>query len=164
MNITVVWICHIITSTNWVVDLIAIIFKKLPHSIFGDKSSEEQNKLVIRLQPNDGITLKTNIKDPGPGGMRITSVPLDMTFADAVTVNHEKAPEAYERLIMDVVRGDQTLFMRGDEVEEAWKWIDNISRQISSNQIPDRYASYSSGPESSDLLLDRDGRKWRSIK
>ena len=87
-----------------------------------------------------------------------------MTFAEALDINRYKVANAYERLIMDVIRGDQTLFMRGDEVEEAWKWIDNISRQISSNQIPDRYASYSSGPESSDLLLDRDGRKWRSIK
>ena len=143
---------------------IAIIFKEISHSIFDDQKAKARNKLIIRLQPNDGITLKTNIKDPGLGGMRITSVPLDMTFAEALDINRYKVANAYERLIMDVIRGDQTLFMRGDEVEEAWKWIDNISRQISSNQIPDRYASYSSGPESSDLLLDRDGRKWRSIK
>ena len=141
-----------------------LIFKEISHSIFDDQKAKARNKLIIRLQPNDGITLKTNIKDPGLGGMRITSVPLDMTFAEALDINRYKVANAYERLIMDVIRGDQTLFMRGDEVEEAWKWIDNISRQISSNQIPDRYASYSSGPESSDLLLDRDGRKWRSIK
>lgn len=143
---------------------IAIIFKEISHSIFDDQKAKARNKLIIRLQPNDGITLKTNIKDPGLGGMRITSVPLDMTFAEALDINRYKVANAYERLIMDVIRGDQTLFMRGDEVEEAWKWIDKIRSQISSNQIPDRYASYSSGPKSSDLLLKRDGRKWRAIK
>ena len=108
--------------------------------------------------------MDVTIKEPGPGGMRLIDVPLDMTFSETLGIEENAVPDAYERLIMDVIRGDQTLFMRGDEVEEAWKWIDNISRQISSNQIPDRYASYSSGPKSSDLLLNRDGRKWRPIK
>ena len=99
---------------------IAIFFKEPPHSIFTDKISDSQNKLVIRLQPNDGITLTTNIKEPGLGGMRLMSVPLDMTFAETLGDISKDIPDAYERLIMDVIRGDQTLFMRGDEVEAAW--------------------------------------------
>ena len=82
--------------------------------------------LSIRLQPNEGITLGVTIKEPGPGGMRLVDVPLDMTFAEALGPDGEDPPDAYERLIMDVIRGNQTLFMRGDEVEAAWAWTDPI--------------------------------------
>ena len=81
------------------------------------------NRLVIRLQPDEGVKLWLMIKDPGPGGMRLQHVPLDMSFAEAFNV---RAPDAYERLLMDVMRGTQTLFMRRDEVEAAWGWIDPI--------------------------------------
>ena len=77
----------------------------------------------IRLQPDEGVKLWLMIKDPGPGGMRLQHVPLDMSFAEAFDVRN---PDAYERLLMDVVRGNQTLFMRRDEVEAAWAWIDPI--------------------------------------
>ena len=143
---------------------IAIVFKNLSHSIFDTKNSISQNELIIRLQPNDGIKLKTNIKDPGPGGMRITSVPLDMTFADALGVKTGNTPDAYERLIMDVIRGDQTLFLRGDEVEEAWKWIDMVLERCSSfGSVPTKYTPYSQGPEGAEQLLVADGREWRNI-
>ena len=143
---------------------IMIVFKELTHSIFDGEQVKDENKLIIRLQPNDGITLKTNIKDPGPGGMRITSVPLDMTFADALGVRMDQIPNAYERLIMDVIRGDQTLFMRGDEVEEAWKWIDSLSQNWSKDALGlERYESYSEGPKGADELLRADGRKWRDL-
>jgi len=92
---------------------IAIVFKKLPHSIFEKSADEKQNVLAIQLQPNEGMTLDVTIKEPGPGGMRLVHVPLDMTFADALGDHSEDTPDAYERLIMDVIRGDQTLFMRG---------------------------------------------------
>jgi glucose-6-phosphate 1-dehydrogenase len=75
------------------------------------------------LQPDEGVKLWLMIKDPGPGGMRLSNVPLDMSFADAFNVRN---PDAYERLLMDVVRGNQALFMRRDEVEAAWAWIDPI--------------------------------------
>ncbi|TMV68773.1 glucose-6-phosphate dehydrogenase, partial [Thioclava sp. BHET1] len=101
---------------------IAIVFKEPPHSIFGDEQGWKENVLTIRLQPNEGMNLSVMIKEPGPGGMRLTDVPLDMSFADALGPNGVDIPEAYERLIMDVIRGDQTLFMRGDEVEAAWAW------------------------------------------
>ncbi|RMH46378.1 MAG: glucose-6-phosphate dehydrogenase, partial [Alphaproteobacteria bacterium] len=100
---------------------IAVAFRDPPHSIFGPRAPALRgNVLIIRLQPDEGITLRMTIKEPGPGGMRLTEVSLDMSFAEALRV---ALPDAYERLVMDVIRGDQTLFMRGDEVEAAWAWI-----------------------------------------
>ena len=96
----------------------------IPHSVFdGAAGPIAANRLVIRLQPDEGVKLWLMIKDPGPGGMRLQHVPLDMSFAEAFGVRN---PDAYERLLMDVVRGNQTLFMRRDEVEAAWSWIDPI--------------------------------------
>ncbi|MEO8243692.1 MAG: glucose-6-phosphate dehydrogenase, partial [bacterium] len=91
---------------------IAVTFKEPPHSIFDDASGWKENVLVIRLQPNEGMELMMMIKEPGPGGMRLMQVPLDMSFADALGAEAEDVPDAYERLIMDVIRGNQTLFMR----------------------------------------------------
>ncbi len=105
---------------------IAVVFKDPPHSIFGEQEGRRGNVLVIRLQPNEGMNLRVTIKEPGPGGMRLVEVPLDMSFADALGPDAAAVPDAYERLIMDVIRGNQTLFMRGDEVEAAWAWTDPI--------------------------------------
>jgi glucose-6-phosphate 1-dehydrogenase len=144
---------------------IAVVFKETPHSIFGPDAGSHRNALVIRLQPDEGITLDVTIKEPGPGGMRLVDVPLDMTFAEALGPDAETAPEAYERLIMDVIRGNQTLFMRGDEVEAAWSWTDPIIQGWeASNDVPKPYDSGSSGPEDALMLLHRDGRKWREIR
>ncbi|MDO9523956.1 MAG: glucose-6-phosphate dehydrogenase, partial [Gemmobacter sp.] len=96
---------------------IVVTFKEPPHSIFDDAPGWRENVLVIRLQPNEGMTLSVMIKEPGPGGMRLVQVPLDMSFAKALGDDGTDMPDAYERLIMDVIRGNQTLFMRGDEVE-----------------------------------------------
>ena len=105
------------------------------------------------------------IKEPGPGGMRLIDVPLDMSFADALGPDVEDVPDAYERLIMDVIRGNQTLFMRGDEVEAAWRWTDPIIQGWEArNDVPKLYEAGSSGPEDSMMLMHRDGRKWREIK
>ena len=142
---------------------IVVVFKKPPHSIFPDMASQHSNVLVIRLQPDEGITLHMTIKEPGPGGMRLTEVPLDMSFAEALGDGHH-APDAYERLIMDVIRGDQTLFMRGDELEEAWAWVDPlIEAWAESSDKPKPYDAGGSGPEDALALLHRDGRKWREI-
>jgi glucose-6-phosphate 1-dehydrogenase len=144
---------------------IAVIFKETPHSIFGPDAGSHRNALVIRLQPDEGITMDVTIKEPGPGGMRLVDVPLDMTFAEALGPDAETAPEAYERLIMDVIRGNQTLFMRGDEVEAAWRWTDPIIQGWEArNDVPKPYDSGSSGPEDALMLLHRDGRKWREIR
>ena len=144
---------------------IAITFKEPPHSIFDDAEGWRENVLVIRLQPNEGMNLMMMIKEPGPGGMRLTQVPLDMTFADALGAAHEEVPDAYERLIMDVIRGNQTLFMRGDEVEAAWAWADPIiAGWEGKSDRPQPYDSGSSGPEDALMLMHRDGRRWREIR
>ncbi|SFL35376.1 glucose-6-phosphate dehydrogenase [Shimia haliotis] len=143
---------------------ITVVFRDPPHMIFPNPmEGRKGNALIIRLQPDEGITLRTTIKEPGPGGMRLTEVDMDMTFADALGSDLH-AQDAYERLIMDVIRGDQTLFMRGDEVEAAWGWADPlIAGWQESGKRPVPYDVGSSGPEEALMLLHRDGRRWRPI-
>ncbi|SDK88985.1 glucose-6-phosphate dehydrogenase [Aliiruegeria lutimaris] len=144
---------------------IAIVFKDAPHSIFDVPRGRHSNILSIRLQPNEGMQLGVTIKEPGPGGMRLIDVPLDMTFAEALGDDHDAIPDAYERLIMDVIRGNQTLFMRGDEVEAAWAWTDPvIAGWEARGHIPSPYDQGSSGPDDALMLLHRDGRRWREIR
>ncbi|TCL10265.1 glucose-6-phosphate 1-dehydrogenase [Shimia isoporae] len=143
---------------------ITVVFRDPPHMIFPNPmDGRKGNALIIRLQPDEGITLRTTIKEPGPGGMRLTEVDMDMTFADALG-SDLNTQDAYERLIMDVIRGDQTLFMRGDEVEAAWGWADPlIAAWQESGKKPVPYDVGSSGPEEALMLLHRDGRRWRPI-
>ncbi|MDY6859549.1 MAG: glucose-6-phosphate dehydrogenase, partial [Pseudomonadota bacterium] len=144
---------------------IAIVFKDPPHSIFGVQERQKANVLVIRLQPNEGINLRVTIKEPGPGGMRLVEVPLDMSFKEALGPEAEDIPDAYERLIMDVIRGNQTLFMRGDEVEAAWAWTDPIIADWEERgDRPRPYEAGSSGPEDALMLMHKDGRRWREVK
>ena len=144
---------------------IAVVFKDAPHSIFGEEAGRHRNILTIKLQPNEGIELGVTIKEPGPGGMRLVDVPLDMTFAEALGPEEADFPDAYERLIMDVIRGNQTLFMRGDEVEAAWAWTDAIiAAWDDSGKAPLPYETGSSGPDDALMLMHRDGRRWREIK
>ncbi len=144
---------------------IAVVFKETPHSIFGPDAGSHRNSLIIRLQPDEGITMDVTIKEPGPGGMRLIDVPLDMTFAEALGPDVEDVPDAYERLIMDVIRGNQTLFMRGDEVEAAWAWTDPIIQGWETrNDVPKPYDAGSAGPDDALMLMHRDGRKWREIR
>lgn len=143
---------------------IAVIFRAPPHMIFPNMEDPQSNALIIRLQPDEGIFLRTTIKEPGPGGMRLAEVSLDMTFAEALG-EHTHNQEAYERLIMDVIRGDQTLFMRGDEAEAAWAWIDPIiANWQAARTSPSPYDVGSSGPEDALMLMHRDGRRWREIE
>ncbi len=138
---------------------IVVAFHEIPHSIFGsDAGSVAANHLVIRLQPDEGVKLWIMIKDPGPGGMRLKHVPLDMSFAQAFGGRN---PDAYERLLMDVVRGNPTLFMRRDEVDAAWRWIDPILETWKSKgDAPKPYTSGTWGPSASVALIERDGRTW----
>ncbi|RUM99074.1 glucose-6-phosphate dehydrogenase [Pseudaminobacter arsenicus] len=138
---------------------IVIEFKPIPHSIFEESAGNiSANQLVIRLQPDEGVKQWLMIKDPGPGGMRLRHVPLDMSFAESF---RERNPDAYERLIMDVIRGNQTLFMRRDEVEAAWAWIDPIHNAWDdSRQEVQGYTSGTWGPSASIALIERDGRTW----
>ena len=144
---------------------IAVVFKETPHSIFGPEAGSHRNALIIRLQPDEGITMDVTIKEPGPGGMRLVDVPLDMTFAEALGPDAQDVPDAYERLIMDVIRGNQTLFMRGDEVEAAWAWTDPIIQGWEArHDVPKTYESGSMGPDDALALMHRDGRKWRDVR
>ncbi|WP_424833539.1 glucose-6-phosphate dehydrogenase [Ruegeria sp.] len=145
--------------------VINVLFKDAPHSIFGEEAGRHANALSIRLQPNEGITLKVTIKEPGQGGMRLVDVPLDMSFAEALGPENQDPPDAYERLVMDVIRGNQTLFMRGDEVEAAWAWTDPvIAGWQARGDVPKPYDSGSTGPGDAELLMKRDGRRWQGIK
>jgi glucose-6-phosphate 1-dehydrogenase len=141
---------------------IVITFKPIPHSIFDKNAGKPiSNRLVIRLQPNEGVKQWIMIKDPGPGGMRLRHVPLDMSFADSFEM---RAPDAYERLLMDVIRGNQTLFMRRDEVVAAWKWVDPILEAwVESATSPNQYTSGTAGPASAIALIERDGRSWHDV-
>ena len=144
---------------------IAVVFKDLGHTIFEGDEARHRNILSIRLQPNEGMDLQVTIKEPGPGGMRLIDVPLDMTFAEALGEDEHEVTDAYERLIMDVIRGNQTLFMRGDEVEAAWAWTDPlIEGWEARNDVPKLYDPGSAGPEDAMMLMHRDGRRWREIK
>lgn len=142
---------------------IVIQFKQLPHNIFSDTAGNRTaNSLIIRLQPNEGVQQVIMIKDPGPGGMRLRPVALDMSFAEQFNV---RTPDAYERLLLDVIRGNQTLFMRRDEVEAAWNWIDPIIGEWKENSREcEEYIAGSWGPFSSVNLLANDRRKWFQAK
>ncbi|MAA97472.1 MAG: glucose-6-phosphate dehydrogenase [Stappia sp.] len=138
---------------------IVVQFRPIPHSIFEAEAGEiASNRLVIRLQPDEGVRMQVMIKDPGPGGMRLRQVPLDMSFARAFNVRN---PDAYERLIMDVIRGNQTLFMRRDEVDAAWTWVDPILEAwTTSREAPKGYTAGTWGPSAAIALIERDGRTW----
>lgn len=143
---------------------IAIVFKRPPHSIFGQRERRRNNVLAIRLQPNEGIKMQVTIKEPGLGGMRLIGVPLDMSFADSLSPEIGTLTNAYERLIMDVIRGNQTLFMRDDEVEAAWQWTDQvIANWQSDGSHPEIYTPGSEGPAAAGSLMDY-GRQWRAIE
>jgi glucose-6-phosphate 1-dehydrogenase len=138
---------------------IVVQFRGIPHNIFGKSAGvANPNRLVIRLQPDEGVKLDLMIKDPGPGGMRLQQVPVDMTFKEVFNVRN---PDAYERLLMDVVRGNQTLFMRRDEVAAAWAWVDPIlDHWKASVDAPKPYTAGTWGPAASVALIERDGRTW----
>ncbi len=123
---------------------IVINFKHVPHNIFPEKKLIENNRLTIRLQPEERIELKQMVKIPGPGGYRYKPFALELDFSDHF---EDRFPEAYERLLMDVVRGNQTLFMRRDEVKASWKWVESILDHWESEDIPNvLYEAGSWGP------------------
>jgi len=138
---------------------ICIQFRSIPHSIFDHaEGAPKANKLIIRLQPDEGVKMMMMIKDPGPGGMRLREVPLNLSFAQTF---NERTPEAYERLLLDVVRGNQTLFMRRDELEAAWNWVDPIREAWdNASDAPQPYTAGTWGPTGSIALIERDGRTW----
>jgi len=138
---------------------IVVQFQDVPHSIFPEQEyNVSPNLMRIRLQPDEGVQLSIMAKEPGPGGFELRPVSLDLSFAETFGIRY---PDAYERLLMEVLRGNPALFMRRDEVEAAWDWIDGIIEGWhDSKQKVKSYVSGSWGPTESSMLLDRDGRAW----
>jgi glucose-6-phosphate 1-dehydrogenase len=139
---------------------VAIHFKQVPLKLFGGaKLAGEPNVLAIRIQPDEGISLNFGSKVPGPS-MEVH--PVNMEFRYGTSFGTEP-PEAYERLILDCMLGDGTLFTRGDEVEASWTWIDRIEHAFLHGPAPSfpNYDSGSWGPEEADRLIEADGRSWR---
>ncbi|WP_347350692.1 glucose-6-phosphate dehydrogenase [Intrasporangium sp.] len=138
---------------------IAVVFKRAPHLPFEHTATEElgQNAIVIRIQPDEGITLRFGSKVPG-GQMDIRDVTMDFGYGRSFT---EASPEAYERLILDVLLGDPPLFPRHEEVELSWKIIDPLLRHWEKSGAPEQYQPGHWGPESAHAILEHDGRSWR---
>jgi glucose-6-phosphate 1-dehydrogenase len=138
---------------------IVVRFKSIPHSIFAQSTSTFQpNCLVIRLQPDEGLQLNLMAKTPGDG-MRLKPVELELDFRESFKMPRM---EAYERLLLDVLRGQLTLFMRSDELEAAWEWVEPILDhwdQEDSDPIP--YSAGTWGPAAASALIGRDGLQWR---
>jgi glucose-6-phosphate 1-dehydrogenase len=138
---------------------IVVQFRSAPFSVFRDVAEDlSPNKLIIRLQPEEGMKLELMTKNPGPGGLHLSPAQLDISFEKAFGTRY---PDAYERLLMDSVRGNPTLFMRRDEVEAAWSWVEPIIEAWEeSRESPRLYPAGSWGPTSAIALIERDGRTW----
>ncbi|ARD45791.1 glucose-6-phosphate dehydrogenase [Colwellia sp. PAMC 21821] len=140
---------------------IVVHFKQQAHNIFNESYAElPSNKLTIRLQPDEGVELEMMNKIPGIASqMQIHENKLDLSFSK--TYDNQRVVGAYERLLLEVIKGDQSLFVRRDEVEAAWKWADSIIEAWqSTNSVPKPYAAGSWGPVSSISLIARDDRQW----
>ncbi|MDH4124374.1 MAG: glucose-6-phosphate dehydrogenase [Gammaproteobacteria bacterium] len=140
---------------------IVVQFQDVPHSIFPEQQfNVKANRLTIRLQPDEGVKLSLMAKEPGPGGFELRSVSLDLSFEETFGLRY---PDAYERLLMEVLRGNPALFMRRDEVDAAWEFVDGIiAGWARSRQKVESYVAGSWGPSAASLLLDRDGRAWHA--
>jgi len=138
---------------------IAVVFKRAPQYLFAESQTGTlgQNALVIRVQPDEGVTIRFGSKVPGPS-MQVRDVTMDFGYGHAFT---EASPEAYERLILDVLLGDPPLFPRHEEVELSWKILDPIEEFWATQGQPEQYRPGTWGPKSADDLLARDGRTWR---
>jgi glucose-6-phosphate 1-dehydrogenase len=138
---------------------IAVVYKKAPKKLFSQRqtSSLGPNAIVIRVQPDEGVTIRFGSKVPG-AGMQVRDVTMDFGYGHSFT---EDSPEAYERLILDVLLGDPPLFPRHQEVELSWKILDPIVNFWSANATVSEYLPGSWGPKSADEMMERDGRSWR---
>ncbi|PJI85426.1 glucose-6-phosphate dehydrogenase [Luteimicrobium subarcticum] len=138
---------------------VAVVFKRAPHLPFESSQTSElgHNALVIRVQPDEGVTIRFGEKVPGTA-MEIRDVTMDFGYGHAFT---ESSPEAYERLILDVLLGDPPLFPSHDEVELSWNILDPVENYWATQGQPDQYRSGGWGPASADEMMARDGRTWR---
>ncbi|MDQ3885844.1 MAG: glucose-6-phosphate dehydrogenase, partial [Actinomycetota bacterium] len=138
---------------------IAVVLTRAPHLPFEDSMTEElgQNALVIRIQPDEGVTIRFGSKVPGPT-MVVRDVTMDFGYGTSFT---EASPEAYERLLLDVLLGEPSLFPGNEEVELAWQILDPVIEHWAANGKPEPYPAGTWGPESADAMLARSGRAWR---
>jgi glucose-6-phosphate 1-dehydrogenase len=138
---------------------IAVVFKRAPQYLFAESQTATlgQNAFVIRVQPDEGVTIRFGSKVPG-AGMQVRDVTMDFGYGHAFT---EASPEAYERLLLDVLLGDPPLFPRHEEVELSWRILDPIIEFWAANGGPEQYRPGAWGPPSADALMTRDGRAWR---
>ena len=139
---------------------IVVRYKTVPHNIFSKDTSLKPNQLVLRIHPDEGIDLKLNTKHPGVSGFDLEELPLDLNLHEYHEIGHQ---DCYERLLLDVIKGNPSLFVRRDEIEASWKWIDNIINLWKSEDVPmEEYISGGWGPSNADLLLKRDFRSWKN--
>jgi len=138
---------------------IAVVFKRAPHLPFEHTATEElgQNAIVIRVQPDEGVTIRFGSKVPG-AQMEVRDVTMDFGYGSSFT---EASPEAYERLILDVLLGEPPLFPRHEEVESSWRILDPLMKHWAKSGKPEQYPAGTWGPPSADRMLERDGRTWR---
>ncbi len=138
---------------------VAVIFKRAPHLPFSESATQElsNNALVFRIQPDEGLTVRFGSKVPGTS-LEVRDVNMDFAYGESFT---EDSPEAYERLILDVLLGDPPLFPRHEEVESQWKILDPILEFWASEGKPQPYVSGGWGPQGAYDLMARDGRSWR---
>ncbi len=141
---------------------IVIQMKPVPHSIFAESGAATQpNRVIIGIQPQENIRMSVMAKVPGldRGGIRLREVPLDISMPDAFAGPKKRI--AYERLLLDLIEGDQTLFVRRDEVEAQWHWVDGIrANWTAQGQTPKNYTAGSWGPSAAVALAERDGVSW----
>src|SRR5215472_12319276 len=140
---------------------IALLFQRAPHLPFSATDTTElgQNAIVIRVQPDEGVTVRFGSKVPG-SAMEVRDVNMDFAYGESFT---ENSPEAYERLLLDVLIGDPPLFPRHQEVELSWEVLDPVEEYWAEHGKPDQYTAGTTGPASAHALMARDGRAWRRL-
>jgi len=140
---------------------IIVHFKQQPHFIFDPQQRDiASNKLILSLQPNEGVSLQVQTKSPGINNdIQIQPTILDLNFNQEFS--GVRTPHAYERLLLEVIKGNQYLFVRRDEIEHAWAWCDNLMQHWdSSEHILHKYPAGSWGPTESAMIMRKDNRQW----
>ena len=138
---------------------IALVFKRPPYQPFSQGQTDllTNNAVVIRVQPDEGVLMRFGSKVPGPG-MELRDVNMDFSYSEAFT---EQSPEAYERLILDALLDESSLFPTNSEVERSWEILDPVLDYWAEQGSPDDYAAGTWGPASAERMLSKDGRAWR---
>ena len=139
---------------------IVVQFKSVPHNIFNQSEEQKNNQLIIQLQPEESIKLKIMIKEPSASGFKLQELPLDLFFNEYY---EEDYLDAYERLLLDAMNGKSSLFMRRDEVEQSWVFIDSLISAIDKASLKlDKYNAGNWGPSTADILIANHRAKWNN--